>query len=157
MTNNPKLAELIGKELGVSDWFEITQQAVNMFARVTHDNQWIHTDVAQAQKFMPETGTIVHGFFTMSMVSHLMNTVLVAKLPESIFGARVKKKINYGVNKLRFTDVVPVGSRIRARITINDVEDIDGGCKMTYGVVIETEGREKPALVAECLTISSWK
>ena len=157
MTNNPELKELIGTELGVSDWFEITQQAVNLFGKITHDNQWIHTDVAQAKKFMPETGTIVHGFFTMSMVSHLMNTVLMATLPEHIFGSRIKKKINYGINKLRFTDVVPVGSRIRARVTVNDIDEFDGGIKMTDGIVMETENRPKPALVAECITISSWK
>jgi acyl dehydratase len=156
MTNDQELSKLIGKELGVSEWHEVTQDAVNLFGRVTHDEQWIHCDVDRASKAMPETGTIAHGYYTMSMISFLMGSVLKGKMPEG-FRERIKKKINYGINKLRFTDVVPVGSRIRTRITINDIDDMPNGYKLTVGVVMETEGREKPALIAECVSMVSWK
>lgn len=150
MTNNQEINDLIGKELGTSDWFQFTQEMVNQFADVTHDHQWIHTDVEKAKKLMPGVGTIVHGFFTVSMISHLMGSVLKQSLPAS-HGARIKRIINYGLNKLRYTDMVPVGSRVRVKVTLNEAEDTPKGRQMVYGVTMETEGREKPALVTEAV------
>lgn len=150
MTNNQEINNLIGTELGTSEWFEFTQDMVNKFADLTNDHQWIHTDVEKAKQYMPETGTIVHGFFTVSMISYLMGGVLKQKLPAS-HGSKIKRIINYGMNKLRYTDMVPVGSRVRVKVTLNEAEDTTKGRQIVYGVTMETEGREKPALVAECV------
>lgn len=148
MTNNPDINSLIGTELGESEWFQFTQEMVDKFADLTLDNQWIHTDVEKAKKFMPDTGTIVHGFFTVSMISYLMGSVLKQKLPVS-HGSKIKRIINYGLNKLRYTDMVPVGSRVRVKVTMNSAEDLPKGRQIVYGITMETEGREKPALVTE--------
>jgi len=150
MTNNQEINDLIGKELGTSDWFTFTQDMVNQFADLTLDHQWIHTDVEKAKKFMPETGTIVHGFFTVSMIAHLMGSVLKKQLPNS-HSSKIKRIINYGLNKLRYTDMVPVGSKVRVRVTLNNAEDTPKGRQMVYGVTMETEGRDKPALVTEAV------
>lgn len=150
MTNNDEINKLIGTELGVSDWFQFTQEMVDKFAELTHDHQWIHCDVKKAKVLMPETGTIVHGFFTVSMISHLMGSVLREKMPKS-HGAKIKRIINYGLNKLRYTDMVPVGSRVRVKVTLNEAEDTPKGRQVVYGITMETEGREKPALVTEAV------
>jgi len=148
MTNNQEINDLFGKELGVSEWFTFTQEMVNQFAFLTRDHQWIHTNVEKAKQLMPETGTIVHGFFTVSMISYLVSSVLKNTLPKS-HESKIKSIINYGLNKLRYTDMVPVGSRVRVRVTLNNAEDTPKGRQIVYGVVMETEGRSKPALVTE--------
>lgn len=148
MTNNQEINDLIGKELGVSEWIQITQEMVNTFADVTQDPQWIHVDVEKAKKFMPETGTIVHGYFTMSLLTPMMKQA--TNLPNS-FRVRIKSIINYGINKLRFTSAVPVGSKIRAKVLLADAEDTPKGTQLTYGVTVEIDGAPKPALVAETL------
>lgn len=146
MTNNQEINELIGKELGVSEWLQVTQDMVNQFAEVTRDPQWIHIDVERAKKFMPETGTIVHGYFTLSLLTPMMKEA--SKLPASFTG-RIKSIINYGINKLRFTNAVPVGSNIRARVKLVEAEATPKGTQITYGVTVEIEGKEKPALISE--------
>lgn len=150
MTSNPDINILIGKELGISEWVKITQDMVNQFGELTLDRQWIHTDVEKAKLHMPETGTIVHGYFTLSLISYLMGTVMKKALPAS-HGHRIKRIINYGLNKVRFTDVVPVGSRVRIKVTLDEAEDTPKGAQFTYGVTMETEGREKPALITQCI------
>jgi acyl dehydratase len=139
--------ELVGKELGISKWIMIDQDLVDRFGRLTLDEQWIHMDVEKARKFNPETGTIAHGFLTLSLVSHIMKEVVTGPLAEILF--QFKSTINYGINRLRFINPVPVSSRVRGRITLNAVEKTPKGIQATFGVSIEIEGFDKPAMVSE--------
>ncbi len=133
----------VGQELGVSDWHLVTQEEINSFAEATHDHQWIHLDVERAKKESPFGGPVAHGYYTLSLAPHLMS---------QIWGVQgVKMGVNYGLNKLRFPAPVPIGSRIRARATLNNVEDVKGGMQVTVGLAFEIEGQDKPACVAEGL------
>jgi acyl dehydratase len=145
-----ELTALIGTELGRSDWIHITQDMVDRFARITGDEQWIHVDVDRARQYMPATGTIVHGYFTLSLVSQMMAQAVA--LPDSI-KSRLRSTINYGINKLRFTNTVPVGSRVRGVVTLVAVDDTVKGLQVTYGVTVEIEGQDRPALVSENLVL----
>jgi acyl dehydratase len=142
-----QLEDLIGTELGVSKWIMIDQDLVDRFGRLTLDEQWIHMDVEKARKFNPNTGTIAHGFLTLSLVSHIMKEVLTGPLNEMEF--KSKSTINYGINRLRFINPVPVGSRVRGRITLNAVEKTSRGVQAVFGVSIEIEGFDKPAMSSE--------
>jgi acyl dehydratase len=139
-----ELKSLIGQEVGASDWFEVTQSRINRFADATEDHQWIHVDVERAKTDSPFHTTIAHGFLTLSLLPHLAAQAL--KL-EGDF----KMGINYGLNRLRFVSPVPSGSRVRARFMLQSVEDVAGGIQITWSVTCETEGGQKPALVAEWL------
>jgi acyl dehydratase len=145
-----ELTALVGTELGRSDWIHITQDMVDRFARITGDEQWIHVDVDRARQYMPATGTIVHGYFTLSLVSQMMAQAVA--LPDSI-KSRLRSTINYGINKLRFTNTVPVGSRVRGVVTLVAVDDTVKGLQITYGVTVEIEGQDRPALVSENLVL----
>lgn len=145
-----ELTALVGTELGRSDWIHITQDMVDRFARITGDEQWIHVDVDRARQYMPATGTIVHGYFTLSLVSQMMTQAVV--LPDSISN-NLRSTINYGINKLRFTNTVPVGSRVRGVVTLVAVDDTVKGLQVTYGVTVEIEGQDRPALVSENLVL----
>ncbi|MBU3711408.1 MAG: MaoC family dehydratase [Limnohabitans sp.] len=138
------LAACVGQEVAVSDWMAVTQEQVNQFAQATGDPQWIHVDVERA-KSGPFGGTIAHGFLTLSMLP---------KFFESSFEIRqTRMGINYGLNRVRFTSVVPVGSRLRARMTLKAAEWIEqGGLQMTWSVTVEREGHDKPVCVAESLS-----
>jgi len=138
------LAACVGQEVAVSDWIAVTQEQVNQFAEATGDPQWIHVDVERA-KSGPFGGTIAHGFLTLSMLP---------KFFESSFEIRhTRMGINYGLNRVRFTSVVPVGSRLRARMTLKAAEWIEqGGLQMTWSVTVEREGHDKPVCVAESLS-----
>jgi acyl dehydratase len=138
------IRSLVGQELGVSEWHPVTQHDVNKFADVTHDHQWIHIDVERAKKESPYKTTIAHGYFTLSLVPHLMAQVWRVK--------GVKMGVNYGLNKLRFPSPVPVGSKVRARAKLAGVEDVKGGVQVAVEVTIEVEGSEKPAAVIETLS-----
>jgi len=142
-----QLEDLIGTELGVSKWIMIDQDLVDRFGRLTLDEQWIHMDVEKARKFNPNTGTIAHGFLTLSLVSHIMKEVVTEKLNELEF--KFKSSINYGINRLRFVNPVSVGSRVRGRITFNAVETTPKGIQAVFGVTIEIEGIDRPAMVSE--------
>jgi acyl dehydratase len=133
----------VGEEVGVSPWVEITQERIDTFARAIEDFQWIHVDPERA-KASPFGRTIAHGFLTLSLLSHLS---------EMTFGfADRRMGINYGLNRVRFTSPVPVGSRVRARFTLQKFETIEGdGVQVTWSVLVEREGADKPALVAEWL------
>lgn len=150
MSNIPELDALVGTELGVSNWLHITQDMVNAFAKNTRDEQWIHVDVDRARQFMPDTGTIVHGYYTLSLLAPLMKEAI--KLPDSI-NKRIRSIINYGIDKLRFTGKVPVGSRIRARVSLADAVSTSKGVQLTYAVTVETEGQDRPALVSENIVL----
>ena len=136
-----EMKTLVGEEVALSDWIEITQERVNQFAVATNDHQWIHVDVERAKRESPFGGTIAHGFLTLSLVP--------AMLENALRMVDMKMGLNYGLNKVRFPGPVPVGSRLRARMTIQSIEDIEGGAQVEWGVVIEREGQAKPVCVAE--------
>jgi len=137
-----ELTALIGRELGVSEWFEIDQARVNEFADVTLDHQFVHVDLERA-KNTPFGGTIAHGFLTMSLLVHLV----LPFIPEL---AKRKLVVNYGFDKVRFAAPVRVGKRIRAASTLGAVEERKpGNVMMRIDVSVEIENESKPALVAE--------
>ena len=144
MTTTTTMAEvpgLVGTELGSSDWHEVTQEHVNLFAEATHDHQWIHVDVERAKEESPFGGPIAHGYLTLSLLVPLIAQVFV--VTDTAMG------VNYGLNKVRFPSPVPVGSRVRLTATLKDVEQVAGGLQLTLAVVVEREGSEKPACIAE--------
>ncbi len=138
------LRERLGQELVVSDWYEITQERINQFAQATGDYQWIHVDVARAEKESVFGTTIAHGFLTLSLLSCF--------LVDSIEMRGTRMGVNYGLNRVRFTGSVPAGSRLRARFVLAAMEDIQGGAQLSWTVTVEREGGDKPVLVAEWLT-----
>jgi len=139
-----ELKALVGQEVAVSDWAEITQERVDQFAHATDDQQWIHIDVERSAKESPFGGTVAHGFLTLSLLPMLMANAV--SMPD------VKMAVNYGLNKVRFPSPVPVGSRLRAHMTLVTVEDIAGGAQVTWLVTIEREGSDKPVCVAESVS-----
>jgi acyl dehydratase len=136
------LKELVGKEIGVSEWFQITQERIDQFAKATEDQQWIHVDDARARKESPFGTTIAHGFLTLSLISHLTKGVVQ-------FESGIQRTINYGLNRVRFPEVVRVGSRIRARVGLLACEALPGAVAATYSVTIELQNSAKPCCVAE--------
>ena len=138
------LQHLVDTEIGVSDWMEVTQERVDAFADATDDHQWIHVDPVKAAAG-PFGGTIAHGFLTLSL------TVTLSVQVELDVGSP-RMALNYGLEKVRFPAPVPVGSRIRARIGLVSVTDVEGGIQINRQVVIEVEGGEKPAMVAETVS-----
>jgi acyl dehydratase len=136
-----QLEHLVGTEIGVTDWMEMTQERVDAFADATDDHQWIHVDQAKAAAG-PFGTTIAHGYLTLSL------TVRLAAEVELDVG-EPKMAINYGLEKVRFPAPVPVGSRIRGRVLLASVSDVAGGIQVNRQVTIEVEGTEKPAMVAE--------
>jgi acyl dehydratase len=137
------LRALAGSEVAVSDWVEISQQRVNTFADATGDHQWIHVDAERCQRESPFGAPIAHGFLTVSLLPAMLENAL--SLPF------MKMGLNYGLNKVRFTAPVAVGSRLRARMTLQAIDGINGGAQLTWGVLVEAEGSAKPACVAEFL------
>ncbi len=141
------LNEFIGLEVGVSDWFKIDQARIDQFAEVTGDNQWIHVDVERASKEGPFGTTIAHGFLTLSMVSLLQ--FQIGLLPKGVLQAT-----NYGLNKVRFVQPVPVNSRLRLHVVLIFADDKGGGrILLTTKNTMEIEGQERPAFVAESLAM----
>jgi acyl dehydratase len=137
------LPALVGQEVATSDWITVTQEQVNLFAQATGDHQWIHVDVEKA-KAGPFGGPIAHGFLTLSLLPRFFESAI------AIGGTRMG--VNYGLNKVRFTAPVPVGSRLRARLTLLACEPIENnGVQMTWKVSVEREGSDKPVCVAESL------
>jgi acyl dehydratase len=139
-----QLRALVGKEVGVSNWHEVTQSQIDKFADVTGDHQWIHLDQERAKRESPYGTTIAHGFLTVSMLPMLIDEAV------SIEGS-FKMRVNYGFNRLRFTGAVPSGARIRARFALASIKDVQGGVELAWLTTVEVEGRDKPALVAEWL------
>ena len=134
-----------GREVCTTEWVAIDQPRIDRFAEATGDHQWIHVDAARAARESPYGRTIAHGFLTLSMLGLFYETYLTAALPFCHMG------LNYGLNRVRFTSPVPVGSRIRARLAIARVEDIHGGLQITFAATIDIDGAERPALVAESI------
>jgi acyl dehydratase len=132
----------VGKELGVSQWHEVTQDAINQFAEVTGDHQWIHVDVERAKE-TPFGGTIAHGYYTLALAPMFSYELFTF---EGFAFA-----LNYGVNKVRFPAPLPVGSKVRMRAELAEVQDIPGGIQVQTTLTFEREGGEKPVCVAETL------
>ncbi len=139
------LPSLAGQETGVSDWVTIDQDRIDKFADATGDHQWIHVDAARAAREMPGGKTIAHGYLTLSLIPWLTGDFL------HIEG--VTRGINYGSNKVRFTNMVPVGSRVRARAKLVGAEPKAGGMQLTNEVTIEIDGQPRPACVAETISL----
>jgi acyl dehydratase len=135
-----EMHKYVGQEIGVSDWVEITQDRINLFADATGDHQWIHVDVERAKKDMPGGKTIAHGFLTLSLIPMLNHQISHIN--------NVRNGINYGCNKVRFTSPVPAGAKVLAADSMDK-----GGVRLTNQVTIEIEGQERPACVAETMSI----
>jgi acyl dehydratase len=143
LVKNPvSLKEWVGQEIGVSDWFQVTQERIAQFAEATEDRQWIHIDPEQASQGSPYGGTIAHGFLTLSLISHLMKKVIQ-------FENGPRLALNYGLNRVRFPAAVRAGSGIRAHVTLLILQDLPGALQATYAVTIESDQSEKPVCIAE--------
>lgn len=146
LTTFENAGELMGKEglkIGPSDWMEITQERINMFAEATGDHQWIHVDEEKA-KMSPFGGTIAHGYLTLSLAAKLM--------PEIIEVKGLKMGINYGTEKTRFITPVKSGAKVRGHGEFVEIKEVPGGYQSTMRVTIEIEGEEKPACVVDTIS-----
>ena len=141
--NLAELPALIGHEIGVSDWFTVSQALIDAFAAVTGDRQWIHVDPARAASESPFGTTIAHGFLTLALISELHR--------EAIELTGCQRVLNYGLNRVRFPAPVLSGSRIRARSVLQAVENVTDAVQLTWNVTVEREGEQKPVLAAEWL------
>jgi len=128
----------------VSEWFTITQERIAQFAEVTEDRQWIHLDRERAERESPYGTTIAHGFLTLSLISRFMKDVIQVR-------GGVRMTVNYGLNRVRFPAPVRSGSKIRARVALESVKEVERGYETMFAVTIEAEGSEKPCCVAESL------
>ncbi|HTM52541.1 MAG TPA: MaoC family dehydratase [Pirellulales bacterium] len=133
---------LVGQEVGVSDWIEVSQERINAFAEVTGDHQWIHVDPERARRESPFGTTIAHGFLTLSLITQMQSQAVR-------IAANQKMGINYGLNRVRFVSPVRAGARVRSRSKLDSLEDFQGGVQLTWHLTVEIENSEKPALVAE--------
>ena len=142
-----ELESIKGQDLGHSDWMAIEQDRINQFADATGDHQWIHLDAEKAAKELPTKSTIAHGFLSLSLIVPLAAQVW------SITGA--KMMINYGLNKVRFINMVPVGSKVRLGVKISEVNKLDnGGTQVISEATLEIDGQDKPAYVAESIMVA---
>jgi acyl dehydratase len=141
------LLALVGKTLGPSPWITVDQPMIDTFADATGDHQWIHVDVERAKREMPGGTTIAHGYLTLSLVPRMAATLLQVTTRS--------RGLNYGSNKVRFTNAVPAGARVRLRQRVVNAEEVAGnGVRLTSEMTVEIDGQERPALVAEILSIS---
>ena len=141
-TNIQEFRSMLGKQLPSGEWYAITQEMINDFANATLDKQWIHVDEKRAKKESPFNSTIAHGFMSVSMISKLLEATFLIK--------SLTMGLNYGLNKVRFPNPVPVNSALRMIAVVKEIDDISNkGVKVTFSCVIEIKGQEKPACVAE--------
>lgn len=138
-----ELKALVGQEVGVTEWEEVTQEQINMFAEATGDHQWIHVDIEKAKQFSPFGGPIAHGFLTLSLGPKLMDKLYKVE--------GLKMGVNYGLNKVRFPSPVPSGAKVRMRATLDEMTDVTGGMQAQMTLTFEVEGGEKPVCVAQQL------
>jgi acyl dehydratase len=139
-----EIRQLVGQEVGVSDWLVVSQAMIDAFSEVTGDRQWIHVDGERAKSESPYGTTIAHGFLTLALVTRLQSQVVQIR-------AGFERAINYGLNRVRFPAPVRAGSRIRARSTLEALEDFPQGIQLTWAITVENDSESKPALVAECI------
>ncbi|NGY63346.1 MaoC family dehydratase [Lentzea sp. NEAU-D13] len=142
--NIEELVAAKGEHLGFGEWHEVTQEQVNLFADATLDHQWIHIDVEKATKG-PFGGPVAHGYLTLSLVPFLVRDIYTVK--------NIKMGVNYGSNKVRFPQPVLVGAHVRAGVELLDITDISLGKQLVTKVVVEIEGNDKPACVAEIVSV----
>jgi acyl dehydratase len=140
--NLQALNEWVGKDIGVTEWFHVSQKRIEQFAEATEDRQWIHIDRAKASKESPYGTTIAHGFLTLSLLSHLVKELIQIQ-------SGVRLAVNYGLNRVRFPAPVRADSRIRARVAPQALKELPDGVEAIYAVTIECEQSEKPGCVAE--------
>ena len=133
-----EFAAHLGQELGTSDWLEVNQDRVNMFADATLDHQWIHVDIERAKAESPYKGTIVHGYLTLSLLPYFWEQIIKVN--------NLKMLVNYGMDKMKFGQAVPVGSRLRMVTKLHEITNLRGICKASIQFKIEIEGQRKPAL-----------
>jgi acyl dehydratase len=138
------LKEFVGKEIGITEWFQISQERIERFAEATEDRQWIHVDRARASRESPYGATIAHGFLTLSLTSHFTKELIQIQ-------SGVRLAVNYGLNRVRFPAAVRANSRIRARTMLLALKEVPEAIETIYAVTIEIEGLEKPGCVAECI------
>jgi len=136
------LKSLAGREIGVTDWFVVTQERIQQFAEATEDRQWIHLDRERAERESPYHKTIAHGFLTLSLLSFLMKQTLQIK-------SGIRMSVNYGLNRVRFPSPVRADSKIRGRFSLAAVKELPEGIEAIFSVTVESEGADKPCCVAE--------
>ena len=136
------LKTLVGQEIAITDWFNVTQERIQQFADATLDHQWIHVDVERARRESPFKSPIAHGFLTLSLLPHFMHQALEIK-------EGVRLSVNYGLNRVRFVSPVRAGSNIRARIMLQSLKDVQDGMEAVFNATVEVESGEKPCCVAE--------
>ena len=134
---------LAGREIGVTDYLLVSQERINLFADAIEDRQWIHTDVERARAESPFGETVAHGFLTLSLIGRLTRDVI------EVSGARLR--VNYGLERVRFTAPVPAGSKIRARVAVDTVEEIEGGVQFKLAVTVERQSSGRPCCLAQWL------
>ena len=139
-----EIKSALGSEIGVSDWIEVTQDRINLFAEATCDEQWIHVDQEGARKELPAGKTIAHGLLSLGLAPLFIRSVVGLK--------GVRNTLNYGADRIRYLAPVPAGSRLRGRVTISEAEEVPpDGLRVNYHLVIEIEGGKRPACVAEVI------
>ena len=137
------LKNLVGQEISVTDWFNVTQERIQQFADATLDHQWIHVDVERARRESPFRAPIAHGFLTLSLLPHFMHDALEIK-------QGIRLGVNYGLNRVRFVSPVRAGSNIRARVALQSLKDVPpSGMEAVFSATVEVEGGEKPCCIAE--------
>ncbi len=139
-----EMAGAVGTEIGVSDWLLIDQDRINRFAETTEDHQWIHVDPERTRREL-DMSTIAHGFLTLSLLPHFMSQIYTVE--------SVTRAINYGSNRIRFLNMVPVGSRVRGRLVLDKASGGAGNLRTISSVTVEIENDSKPAMVAETITL----
>ena len=151
-TNFKELTELknfIGKELGITDWMQMSQQKIDDFAKITDDKQWIHTDPEKSALYSPYKKTVAHGFLVLSMVSRISFNAFSIE--------NVVAGINYGLDRVRFPNATKSDSTYRGRVSLIEFSEIPGGAKYKLKIEIEIKGEEKPACIAEFLALAYTK
>jgi acyl dehydratase len=136
------LKDLVGQEIALTDWFNVTQERIQQFADATLDHQWIHVDVERARRESPFKEPIAHGFLTLSLLPHFMHEALQIK-------RGIRLGVNYGSNRVRFVSPVRAGSNIRARIALQSLKEVTDGVEAVFNATVEVEGGAKPCCVAE--------
>ncbi|MBR1268713.1 MaoC family dehydratase [Bradyrhizobium sp. AUGA SZCCT0222] len=141
-----EIKSAVGSEIGVSDWIEVTQDRINMFAEATCDEQWIHVDQERARKELPSGKTIAHGLLSLALAPLFIRSVVGLK--------GVRNTLNYGADRIRYLAPVPAGTRLRGRVSISEAEDVPpDGLRVNYHLMIEIEDGKRPACIAELIAL----
>jgi acyl dehydratase len=143
--NLEDLDKYLGKEIGISEWFDMSQDKVNKFAELTEDKQWIHIDQEKAAKYSPYKKTIAHGFHILSYASQVVFQTLKLN--------NIALAVNYGLEKVRFPNATPAESKFRGKVSLINIEQVTGGAKYTFKIIFEVDGEIKPVCVAETISL----